>query len=64
MTELKLYFMLHYNTSDQDKYIALVLKNNKILSLKSPDKKNTILYDSIIEWLETLPNNVSKTKML
>jgi len=56
--------MLHYNTSDQDKYIALVLKNNKILSLKSPDKKNTILYDSIIEWLETLPNNVSKTKML
>jgi hypothetical protein len=60
MTELKPSMMLRYFTNDLGKhYTAVVLKNEKILSLKRAGEKDKTIYDSLIHWLATLPGTVT-----
>jgi hypothetical protein len=60
MTELKPSMMLRYFTNDLGKhYTAVVLKNEKILSLKKAGEKDKTIYDSLIHWLATLPGTVT-----
>jgi hypothetical protein len=56
MTELRCSMMLRYFTGENGKhYTAVVLKDNKILSLKKEGTKDKTIYDSLIEWMATLP---------
>lgn len=56
MTEFKPSTMLRYFTNENGKhYTAIILKNEKILSLKKAGEKDKTMYDSIIHWLATLP---------
>lgn len=56
MTEIKPSTMLRYFTNENGKhYSAVVLKNNKILSVKIAGEKDKTMYDSIIHWLASLP---------
>jgi hypothetical protein len=60
MTELKPSMMLRYFTNELGKhYTAVVLKNEKILSLKRAGEKDKTVYDSLIHWLATLPGTVT-----
>jgi hypothetical protein len=60
MTELKPSTMLRYFTGENGKhYSATILKNDKILSLKKAGEKDKTIYDSIDEWLLSLPGSVT-----
>ena len=60
MTELKPSMMLRHFTNDLGKhYSAVVLKNEKILSLKRAGDKDKTIYDSLIHWLASLPGTVT-----
>jgi hypothetical protein len=51
---------LRYFTNENGKhYTAVVLKNEKILSLKVAGEKDKTIYDSLIHWLATLPGSVT-----
>jgi len=48
--------MLRYFTGENGKhYTAVVLKDNRILSLKKEGERDKTIYDSLIEWMTTLP---------
>ena len=52
--------MLRYFTAENGKhYTATVLKDNKILSLKCAGQSEKVIYDSLIQWLTTLPEGVT-----
>jgi hypothetical protein len=52
--------MLRYFTNENGKhYTAVVLKNQKILSLKVAGEKDNTIYDSLIHWLATLPGTIT-----
>jgi hypothetical protein len=52
MTELKPTTMLRYFTNELGKhYTAIVLKNEKILSLKVAGEKDKTIYNSLTHWL-------------
>jgi len=56
--------MLRYFTGENGKhYTAVVLKDNKILSLKKAGQRDKTIYDSLIEWLTTLPEGVSASDL-
>lgn len=60
MTELKPSMILRYYTAENDKhYTAIVIKNEKILSVKVAGQKDRTIYDSLIHWLATLPGTVT-----
>ena len=60
MTELKPTMMLRYFTNELGKhYTAVVLKDEKILSLKRAGEKDKTIYDSLIHWLASLPGTVT-----
>ena len=60
MTELKPSMMLRHFTNDLGKhYTAVVLKNEKILSLKRAGDKDKTIYDSLLHWLASLPGTVT-----
>jgi hypothetical protein len=60
MTELKPSMMLRYFTNELGRhYTATVLKDNKILSLKRAGEKDKTIYDSLIHWFASLPDNVT-----
>lgn len=60
MTELKPTMMLRYFTNELGKhYSAVVLKDEKILSLKVAGEKDKTTYDSLIHWLASLPGTVT-----
>lgn len=60
MTELKPNMMLRYFTNDLGKHhTAVVLKGEKILSLKRAGEKDKTIYDSLIHWLASLPGTVT-----
>lgn len=60
MTELKPSMILRYYTPENDKhYTAIVIKNEKILSVKVAGQKDRTIYDSLIHWLATLPGTVT-----
>jgi hypothetical protein len=60
MTELRPSMMLRYYPAEQGKhYTAVVLKNEKILSVKAAGQKDKTVYDSLIHWLATLPGTVT-----
>jgi hypothetical protein len=59
MTELKPSTMIRYFTGENGKhYSAVVLKDNKILSLKKAGEKDKTIYDSLLHWIATLPEGV------
>ena len=52
--------MIRYFTGENGKhYSAVVLKDNKILSLKKAGEKDKTIYDSLIHWITTLPEGVT-----
>lgn len=60
MTELKPSMILRYYTGENDMhYTAIVLKNDKILSVKVAGQKDKTIYRSLIHWLSTLPGTVT-----
>lgn len=60
MTELSCSTMLRYFTGENGKhYSAVVIKDNKILSLKKAGEKDKTIYESLIHWLATLPEGVT-----
>lgn len=60
MTELKQSMILRYFTNDNGKhYTAIVIKDQKILSLKVAGEKDKTVYESYIHWLATLPGTVN-----
>ena len=60
MTELKPSMMLRYFTNENGKhYTATVLKDNKILSLKRAGQSEKVIYDSLIQWLTSLPEGAT-----
>lgn len=60
MTELKPSMMLRYFTNENgNHYSAVVLKDQKILSVKVGGEKDKTVYDSLIHWLATLPGEVT-----
>ena len=64
MTELRPSMMLRYFTAENGKhYTATVLKDNKILSLKCAGQSEKVIYDSLIQWLTTLPEGVTASDL-
>ena len=60
MTELKPSMMLRYFTNELgNHYTAVVLKDEKILSLKRAGEKDKTIYDSLIHWFASLPGTVT-----
>lgn len=60
MTELKPSMILRYYTGENNKHhTAIVLKNEKILSVKVAGEKDKTIYDSLIHWLASLPGAVT-----
>lgn len=60
MSTLKPLSMLRYFTCENGKhYTATILKNDKVLSLKVAGEKDKTIYDSIDEWLASLPGSVT-----
>lgn len=60
MTELKPSMMLRYFTNENgNHYTATVLKDNKILSLKRAGQNEKVIYESLIQWLTSLPEGVT-----
>lgn len=60
MTELKPSMMLRYFTNENgNHFTAVVLKDEKILSLKRAGEKDKTIYDSLIHWLASLPGTVT-----
>jgi hypothetical protein len=60
MTELKPSMMLRYFTNENgNHFTAVVLKDDKILSLKRAGEKDKTIYDSLIHWLASLPGTVT-----
>jgi hypothetical protein len=64
MTELKPSMILRYFTNEIGKhYTAIVLKDQKILSVKVGGEKDKTVYDSLIHWLATLPGEVTVSNL-
>ena len=64
MTELKPSMIMRYYTGENGlHYTAIVLKNEKILSVKRAGEKEKKVYDSLIHWLSTLPEGVTITDL-
>jgi hypothetical protein len=64
MTELKPSMILRYYTGENGfHYTGIVLKNEKILSVKRAGEKEKKIYDSLIHWLSSLPEGVTITDL-
>lgn len=59
MTEFNPGMILRYFTNDNTHYTGIILKNDKVLSVKVAGQKDKTIYDSIIHWLATLPGSVT-----
>jgi hypothetical protein len=60
MTELTPSTMLRYYTSENGKhYTAVVLENNRILSLKKAGEKDKTTFKSLDDWLHSIPGTLS-----
>jgi hypothetical protein len=60
MTELKPQMILRYFTEENGAhYTGIVLKGEKILSVKVAGQKDKTIYESLIHWLASLPGSVT-----
>lgn len=60
MTDFATNTILRYFTAENGKhYTAIVLKDDKILSVKKAGEKDKTKYDSLLHWITTLPGSVT-----